>query len=338
LNLNTKNMEPNLRFKVFVFVLLCLASAQLQAQKIGLLLDSYISDRWYLDQKLFMDKVRELGGTPLLEVAYGDTVEQLRLGKKLIDEGVNVLVIVPTNAKQAAQIVAVAKAANVPVLDYDRLIFSPDISVFISYDNEKVGKLQAQYALSKVPVGNYILVNGPVSDNNAILYRQGQLGVLAPSIKNGKVKVLEDFVMGDWGELGALMKLDDYFSSNKKKPDVIIAANDALANGVVQALPKEFTGKIVITGQDADLPALKNIIAGNQSMTIYKSIKPVAQLAAQVAMKLAKGEPITGTTKLKNGNGYVDAILLDPVVVDKGNFTETVVKDGHVNLSEIMEH
>jgi D-xylose transport system substrate-binding protein len=161
--------------------------------------------------------------------------------------------------------------------------------------------------------------------------------VLKKSIDEGKIKIVGDLVMADWGEIGALMKVDEFMSTAKEKPDAIIAANDALASGSIDALKPELKGKVLITGQDADLNSMRNIISGYQTMTIYKPIKPLAQLGGELAMKLAKGVKIEGTTKLKFGNADFTSILLDPLVVDKTNYKETVVKDGHVSLSELLE-
>jgi len=330
-------MKPRLLIRIAALILWSASTHQLFSQKVGFLLDGYLTDRWYLDQKLFMDKVKELGGEPLLEVAHGDTLEQLRLGKKLIDDGVKVLVIVPTDSRQAARIVVVAKTANVPVIAYDRLIMSNNLSLYVSYNNEKVGSMQAQYAVSKIPNGNYLLFNGPVSDNNAVQFSVGQRKILDPKIRSKNVKLIGDFVMSDWGELGAMTKMDEFMSSSQEKPNVVIAANDALANGVIQSLPNDLIGKVIITGQDADIAALKNIVSGKQSMTIYKPIKPLAEMAAEMAIKLAKGETVKGATKMSSGNITVNAVLLDPVVVDKDNYKETVVKDGHAALDEIIE-
>jgi D-xylose transport system substrate-binding protein len=330
-------MKRNSFFKAVLLILMSAAAISVQAQKIGLLMDSYVTDRWYLDQKLFIDKVKSLGGDVQVEVAYGDPAEQVKLAKKLIADGAKVLVVVPVDGHKASEIVAVAKASKVPVIAYDRLILNPDLAFYISYNNEKVGELQASYALSKNPTGNYLLINGPVSDNNATLFRNGQLRVLKPGIDAGKIILIGDFIMDDWGEIGALMKTDEFLSSAKDKPDVIVAANDALAGGAIQALPADLAGKVLITGQDADLTALKYIVGGSQTMTIYKPIKPLAQLAGETAVKLAKKEEIPGKMKLKTSGMEVDAILLDPVVVDKLNYKETVVKDGHVSLSELMD-
>jgi len=306
------------------------------AQKIGLLMDSYVIDRWYIDQKLFVDRVKELGGECIVEMPFGDADEQVKLGKKLIASKVDVLVIIPVDRIKAATIVQAAKEANIPVIAYDRMIDTNDLTLYVSYNNLNVGKLQAQYAVNKMPQGNYLLMNGPESDMNAISFREGQKLVLKPFIKNGKIKIIGDIVLDSWSELESLMKTDEFLSSHPEKPNVILTANDALATGAIQSLPKDLLGKVVVTGQDADKTTMKNIIAGTQAMTIYKPIKPLAYQAAQSAMKIAKGEKVS-SIKTKIGTHEVNAILLEPVVVDKNNYKETVVKDGHVNLSEVVE-
>lgn len=306
------------------------------AQKIGLLMDSYVIDRWYIDQKLFTDHIKELGGECLVEIPYGDPDEQVRLGKKLVQSGISALVIVPSDSRKAAEIVAAAKEKKIPVISYDRLILSKDLSFYISYDNIEVGRLQAQYAIKKVPKGKYLLVNGPPTDNNAILFRNGQLEALKPSIDKGDITIVGDIILNDWSEIESLMRIDEFFSGAQEKPDVIIAANDALATGAIQALPADLAGKVLITGQDAELIAMKNIISGDQTMTVYKPIKQLANQAAEIAMTFAKGKAPANKTKLKTQDFEVDAVLLKPLVVDKANYNETVVKDGHISLSEIM--
>jgi len=323
-----------LRFILLGAILNCASISW--AQKVGLLMDSYVIDRWYIDQKLFTDKVKELGGEVIVEMPYGDPEEQVKLGKKLIAAKVDVLVIIPTDAKRAAEIVQAAKEANIPVIAYDRMINSNDLSLYVSYNNLNVGKLQAEYAMKLAPKGNYLLINGPASDMNSLSFAKGQRMVLKPSIDNGNIKVIGDFVLSSWSELEALMKVDEFLTTSTVKPDVIIAANDAIATGSIQSLPEDMLRKVVVTGQDADKTALKNIISGAQSMTIYKPIKPLAQQAAEAAVKLAKKEKVV-SVKTKIGDFETKAILLEPVAVDRNNYRETVVKDGHVNLSEVLE-
>ena len=332
-------MNKSIKLSLFLLFISAL-SIPAWSQKVGLLMDSYVIDRWYLDQRLFQKKVEELGGQCLVEVPYGDVDEQVKLGKKLVDEGIDVLVMVPTDAKKAVEIVGYAKSAGVPVISYDRLVLSDKIDYYISYDNLTVGKMQAQYAVDHAKGGNYLLINGPTSDNNAILFREGQLEALQPYIKVGKVEVISDVVLDNWSELEALIKIDEIFANLKKKPDAIIAANDALARGTMQALPPEMLKHVLITGQDAELEAIKYIISGKQSMTIYKPIQPLAFKAAEIAMMLGKDEQPTNEdiVPLKNGDITVNAILLTPVLVDKTNYRETVVQDGHISLSEVMEN
>lgn len=320
---------------ILLCTLACLAVIPLAAQKIGLLMDSYVVDRWYLDQKLFTDRVKALGGECVVEVPHGDPDEQVRLGKKLIDSGVNVLVIVASDSKKAAAIVDAANDKKIPVISYDRLILSDGLSFYISYNNTRVGNLQAEYALGKVPKGKYLLINGPPTDYNAVMFRKGQMEVLQPHIDNGEIEIVGDIVLNEWSEIEALMRIDELFATSTIKPDVIIAANDALATGTIQAIPIDMVGHVLITGQDAELIALKNIITGNQSMTVYKPIKDLAYRAAEIAMDFAKGKKPKHASKLKTENIKVDAILLNPTVVDKQNYRETVVQDGHVSLSEV---
>jgi D-xylose transport system substrate-binding protein len=320
--------------KIYIVVLVVICQTAF-SQKIGLLLDDFISDRWYLDKKHFTERVTELGGEVLFEVAYADTGAQVSLAKKMLDAGVKVLVVVPTDARQARKIAELAAQKNVPLISYDRLILSNKVSLYISYDNQKVGRLQAQYALKQKPEGKFIQINGPVSDNNAILFKAGQDEALAKPVRQGKVQVLGSFVMEDWGELGAWMKLEEFLSKGGLVPDAVLTANDALAAGVIRALPKDLQGKVIVTGQDADISGLRNIFAGTQSMTVYKPIAPLAKKAAEMAIDLANGKDISGTTNFQMGALSVKAIFLDPVVVDKSNYKETVVKDGHAAQEEI---
>lgn len=313
---------------LFLLPVLCLCFvAPVAGQKIGLLLDSYIIDRWYADEKHFTEKVRSLGAECLVEMPNGDADEQVRLGRKLIQQKVDVIVLVATDAVKALEVIKEANKAGIPVIAYDRLIHSPDVAYYIGYNSVKVGRLQAQFALERVPEGDYIMISGPSSDNNSFLFRNGQMSILQPQIAAGKINVVGNVALESWSELEAMMKMSDLFASLKKAPDAIIAPNDAIALGVVQSYPKGWQG-IVITGQDADAPAVRNIIAGLQSMTIYKPIRPLAEKAAEVAVAVARKNEIPGSLPLKEGNYSINAFLLDPVVVDSSNYEDTVVKDG----------
>jgi D-xylose transport system substrate-binding protein len=320
---------------VIICTLVWLATIQVHAQRIGLLMDSYVVDRWYLDQKLFTERIKALGGECVVEVPYGDPDEQVRLGQKLIDSGVDALVIVASDSRKAAAIVDAANKKKIPVISYDRLILSDGLAFYVSYNNTRVGNLQAEYVLKKVPRGKYLLVNGPPTDYNAVLFRKGQMEVLQPHIDAGEIEVIGDIVLNEWSEIEALMRIDELFATTSLKPDVIIAANDALATGTIQAMPSDLLGHVIVTGQDAELIAVRNIISGVQTMTVYKPIRDLAYRAAEIAMDFANGKKPKKATKLKTEDIEVDAILLNPVVVDKQNYKATVVQDGHVSMSEV---
>lgn len=316
-----------------LYVILLLWGNEVYAQKVGLLMDSYFIDRWYLDEKHIKEKIDELGGTCVVEMPNGNPVEQVRLGRKLIDEGVDVLIIIASDAIRAVEIVEMANARSIPVIAYDRVIASDKVDCYVSFNSLLIGKLQSLYATTKLPEGKYILINGPVSDNNAVLFREGQLSRLKASVDTGKVNILADIILKDWNEMEAMMRADSLFSNLKEAPDVIIAGNDAIATGAIQALPVSRLGKVIVIGQDAEVLAIKNILKGHQTMTIYKPIKQLAHHAAEVAMNLARKQALSNLEKFRFGNIELKAILLHPVIVDKDNVETTVLKDGHVNLN-----
>lgn len=324
--------------KLFAPILLLLASFTVAfPQKVGLIMGSHISDRWYLDQKLFSDRIKELGGECVIEIAY-DHAEQVVLAEKLIKEGASVLAIVAYDGKRASEIVDIAMRSNVPVIAYDRLIHSPNLSLYITYHPKEVGRLQAEYAINKVPRGTYILVNGPVTDNNAIEYRSGQLEVLKPYVENKQITIIEDLVMDKWSEIEAFEKMNAYFVAEKETPAAILASNDAFANSIIKALPTSLHGKVLLTGQDADKVGIQNIIARNQAMTVYKPIKPLAYRAAEAAMEITRGIAIRGTSTTVIQGKAVQTILLNPQVVDLTNYKETVIADGQASLSEVVNN
>lgn len=299
-------------------------------------MDNYVVDRWYLDQKLFTERINAMGGECVVEVPYGDPDEQVRLGQKLIDSGVDALVIVASDSRKAAAIVDAANKKKIPVISYDRLILSKGLAFYISYNNTRVGNLQAEYVLKKVPRGKYLLINGPPTDYNAVLFRKGQMEVLQPHIDAGEIEIVGDIVLNEWSEIEALMRIDELFATKDLRPDAIIAANDALATGTLQAIPSDLLGHVIVTGQDAELMAIRNIISGVQTMTVYKPIRDLAYRAAEIAMDFARGKKPKKATRLKTEDLEVDAILLNPIVVDKQNYKTTVVQDGHVSMSEVQ--
>jgi D-xylose transport system substrate-binding protein len=190
--------------------------------------------------------------------------------------------------------------------------------------------MQAKYLLERAPKGNYILIGGAPTDNNAKMFRAGQMKVLQPAIDRGDIKIVADQWAKDWLAEEALKHTENALTQNGNDIVAIVASNDSTAGGVVQALlQKGIAGKVLVSGQDADLSALQRVVAGTQSMTVYKPVSQLATRAAEAAVALAKGEkPVTDKT-VNNGRVDVPFIYLEPIAVDKDNVDATVIKDGY---------
>jgi D-xylose transport system substrate-binding protein len=305
--------------------------------RIGFSLDTLKEARWNRDRDLFVEKARELGAEVLVQAANSDDALQNSQAENLLTQGVDVLVVVPHNAKTAATIVESAHRSGVPVISYDRLILDSDVDVYISVDPTRVGELQSEYAVQHKPKGNYVLIGGAPTDHNARLVRDGQMKVLKAKVDGGEIKVVGDQWAKDWQPVEALKIMENALTRNNNAVDVVVASNDGTAGGAIQALGEQkLAGKVLVTGQDADLAACQRIVAGSQTMTVYKPIRALAYRAAEVAVALAKKQPLTGASRTSNnGKKDVPSILLEPVAVDKANLDSTVIADGFQKKEEV---
>ena len=298
--------------------------------KIGFSMDTLKEERWQKDRDLFVKRAEELGAEVIVQSADGNDETQINQAQSLLLQGIDVLVVIPHNADVAGAIVDAAKRQNVPVISYDRLIRNSEPDLYISFDNEKVGELQAKHLLERAPKGNYILIGGAPTDNNARLFRNGQMTVLQPAIDRGDIKIVADQWAKDWLAEEALKHTENALTQNRNNVVAVVASNDATAGGAVRALENQgLAGKVIVSGQDADLPALQRIVAGTQSMTVYKPVSQLATRSAEAAVSLAKGERPTTTRTVNNGRVDVPFIYLEPIPVDKANLDDTVIKDGY---------
>ena len=312
-----------------------------RAPLIGLSMDTLKEERWQADRDRFERSAKELGAEVLVQSANSDDTRQIADVQALISRRVDVLVIVPHNGAAMAKAVNLAHDAGIPVLAYDRLITDCDLDLYMTFDNVKVGELQAQFVVdqlkNKHPI-RVVRIYGSKTDNNAVLFKQGQDNVLEPLIKNGKVEVVHEDWAQDWRPENAKKIANAAITKVGNNFDAIIASNDGTAGGAIQALTEEgLAGKILVTGQDAELTACQRITNGTQTMTIYKPIAKLAAQAAEVAVKLARGKPIFALSSLDNGKVKVPSILLDVVVVTKDNMMDTVVKDGFHPAAKVYQ-
>lgn len=309
--------------------------------KIALLLPESKTARYETqDRPLFTKKVEELCDN--CEIIYSnadqDAAKQQQQAEAALTQGAQVLVLDPVDAASAETIVKQAKAKNVPVISYDRLIDSADIDYYISFDNEKVGKLQATALKDKMgDKGTIVMINGAPTDNNAKLFKAGAHSVFDDS----NIKIGKEYDTPDWSPDKAQSEMEQAITAlGKNGFQGVYAANDGTAGGAIAAMKSAGVDSAdrPTTGQDAELAAIQRIIAGTQFMTIYKAVKPEAEQAAQLAVALAQGnEPDAGliTGDVDAGGAKIPSIILDPVVVNKENVNDTIVADGFWTAEQI---
>jgi D-xylose transport system substrate-binding protein len=309
--------------------------------KIGFAMDTLKEERWVRDKDAFEKRCKDLDVECIVTVANNIAERQAGDVDNLLTQNIDVLVIAPHDATQAASMVDKAKAKGVPVISYDRLINSDKIDLYISHQVPVIGKKIAEYALQHAPRGNYMMVYGASTDNNAIIMKNAMLEVLKPAIDRGDIKIVADPFVRDWNRDVALGYAENALVQNNNNIQAMVVSNDGMAGGVINALErKNLLGQTLVTGQDAEGAALQRIAEGKQTMTIYKPIIPLANGAVEAAIKLAKKEPLTGTTMFKNDviGKEVPAILLEVTTVDKANLMTTVIKDGYQTYEEVYKN
>ncbi|HEY6286466.1 MAG TPA: sugar ABC transporter substrate-binding protein [Ktedonobacteraceae bacterium] len=321
--------------------------------KVGVLLpETATSARWDNNDRpaLQADIPAQLSGaTVLYNNAQGSADTQQTQAQADLTNGACILVLAPVDSVKAAAIVEAAKAKGVPVISYDRLIWSNDTNYYVSFDGVAVGKLQGQYIadhyktyVSKNGTNNTVMISGSQTDNNALLFSSGAHQALDPLFTSGALKkVYEKFTPG-WDNATAQTEMQAALTANGNKVAIAYVANDGMANNVIAALKAvQLNGKVLVTGQDATVAGLQNILKGDQAMTVYKAIPKEAMATAQLVAALSKG---TDTTSLINGTtvtvpitggANIPSILETPVAVDISNIQSTVIADNYVTVAQI---
>src|SRR5450830_1213047 len=311
------------------------ALADAKNPKIGFSIDDLRVERWTRDRDFFIAAAEKQGAKVFVQSADASEQRQISQIENLISRGVDVLVIVPFNATVLNNTVKEAKKAGIKVLSYDRLILNADIDAYISFDNEKVGEMQAEGVVKLQPKGNYYLLGGAPTDNNAKMLREGQMKVLKPYIDKGDIKIVGQQWVKDWSATEALSIVENALTANKNKIDAIVASNDGTAGGAIQALAaQKLAGKVPVSGQDADLAAVKRVIAGTQAMTVYKPLKTIASEAATLAVQLARNEKPAYNSSYDNGFKKVSTVLLKPTPLTKAN-VNILVDDGFYTKAQL---
>lgn len=322
---------------VLSIVSLGVAQEQQKEIKIGFSIENLKGERWQTDLDEFQARAHELGGAVVTRSADGDDEIQFRQVKELLDSGIDVLVILPHDTSKAMRIVEAAHAKHVPVISYDRLASAP-VDLYVGFDLFSVGSQQAQSLVDHAPEGNYFLLGGSKVDGNSAIVRAGQMKVLQPYIDRGDIHIFADIWVPEWSATNAYMLVSIELQKLNAAPVAIVASNDSTAGGAIQALEdKGWSGKVLVSGQDADLAAIERIFDGTQLMTVYKPVGGEARAAAEAAVKLARHEDVLTPSSVPNGTLTTKAILLTPISVTRENAKETVFKDGFQKIEIVKQ-
>ncbi len=265
-----------------------------------------------------------------------------------LTKGDCILVVGAYDGAAAAAIVTAAKAKNVPVIAYDRLIQSKNLAYYVSFDNVKVGQLQGQYIADHYKTfvlaghNNLVMIDGAQTDNNALLFKQGAHSVLDPLISSGTLKKVYETFTPNWDNNTAQIEMNGALTAAQNNVAVAYVANDGMANTVIAALKaKKLNGHVLVTGQDASVAGIQHILAGDQAMTVYKAITKEAQATADLVKALYAGidtaSMTNGATTTTADGTAIPSVLETPVAVDKSNVQSTVIADGFVTLADACQ-
>jgi D-xylose transport system substrate-binding protein len=320
------------------------ATSTTKKAKIGVILpDSKSSVRWETADRKYLEAAFKAAGVDYdIQNAQGDKAAFQTIGDQMITSGVTVLMIVNLDSGTGKAVLDKAKAAGIGTIDYDRLTLGGGADYYVSFDNVAVGKLQGDGLIKCITDMKLVKpvvaeLNGSPTDNNATLFAQGYDGQLAPKYASG------DYVKGpnqsvpDWDNTKAGTIFEQMMTAQQNKIDAVLAANDGLGNAAVSVLKRlGLNGKVPVTGQDATVQGLQNVLAGDQCMTVYKAIKQEADGAAELALALAKNQAVSGLGSVKDTQTGKDvpSKLLVPKAIFKDNVKD-VVADNFVTKAEL---
>ncbi|MEV4515676.1 substrate-binding domain-containing protein [Dactylosporangium sp. NPDC049525] len=318
-------------------------SGNTKKAKIGVILpDSKSSARWETADRKYLEQAFKTAGVDYdIQNAQNDKAAFQTIAEQMITGGVNVLMIVNLDSGTGKAVLDKAKSAGVATIDYDRLTLGGSAAYYVSFDNVAVGKLQGEGLVkcltdAKVTKPVVAELNGSQTDNNATLFKQGYDGVLKAKYDSGEYVKGPDQWVAEWDNTTAGTTFEQMLTST---PNIagVLAANDGLGNAAINILKKQkLNGKVPVTGQDATVQGLQNILNGDQCMTVYKAVKQEADAAAKLAIGLAKGEKGATSQKVTDPEGKreVDAVLLTPKSITKDNVKD-VIDDGYVTVAEL---
>ena len=294
--------------------------------EIGMTFDSFIIERWQRDRDVFVSAAQELGAEVNVQNANGDLEEQLSQIAYFIEKDVDAIVIVAIDSNGLAEAVAEAHRAGIPVIAYDRLIRNANVDLYISFDNEEVGRLMGEHIREHLgETGQVLQICGPLADNNVSLVMSG----FSDALEGSALEIVGTEYAEGWLAETGFSAVNTYLDTGTA-PDAIMCGNDSIAGQAIRALSEQrLAGSVCVVGQDADLDACQRVVEGTQCMTVYKPVERLARRAAELSVALAEGDMITSTETADDGTYVVPYERLEPVAVTKDNMDEVITGKYH---------
>lgn len=321
---------------------------------IGVAMPTKDLQRWNQDGSNMEAQLKEAGYEVDLQYAANDIQTQVSQIENMISNGCKLLVIASIDGDSLGTVLAQAKEAGIPVIAYDRLIMNSDaVSYYATFDNYMVGTVQGEYIRDALDLENaegpfnIELITGDPGDNNARFFFGGAMDVLQPYIDSGKLVVksgqtsFEECATANWATEAAQSRFDAIIASNYSdgtKLDAVLASNDSTALGVANSLAANYTGDYpVLTGQDCDIASVKNMIAGKQSMSVFKDTRDLATQVVKMVDAIMKGgeAPVNDTESYDNGTGVIPSYLCEPVFADVNNYEKLLIESGYYTEADL---
>ncbi|MGQ1891260.1 substrate-binding domain-containing protein [Thermophagus sp. OGC60D27] len=328
-------------FFVFILIVILSGCEKKEQIKIGFLYSSDVTIRFNKESKFFKERAEALGAGVIVDHANDNDALQYDNAIKMMDQGIDLLALIAVNVNTAENIVKEAKARDIPVLAYNRLILNCDLDVYISGNNEQLGKDMAGYVVKQRPKGNYVILGGDRFDRNAVELMASIDKTLKPHIESGNINVLYKTYIENWNPDHAAFELDQLLSSYPQSIDAVISCFDGMSVSCINVLKKYgLDGQVIITGQDAQLESCRKIIEGTQHITLYHPLKEIAYKAAEVAIDIVNEENLNEKYDIAYvNNGYKDVptVQISSIPVTRENIDEVLIESGFYKRSEIYQ-
>ncbi len=304
---------------------------------IGVALPTAQEERWVRDREAIEAVAAEMGIEVLVQVANNDSDKQFSQIENLVAQGIDALIFTPVDTGAVSSIIESVHEEGIIVVNYDRMPSDCYLDASIKYDDVRNGELIASAVAEQVKKGKYVILNGDKSSGSSVvMLHEGMLSQIQDYVDAGDVTIVTDQYCKEWKSEEALAYMENALSANDNDIQAVLAMNDGIASGAIQALEAQgLAGKVAVTGMDAELSAAQRIVEGTQTSTLFKDTKALAKLALTTTVKLVKGEEAGLTGTENNGLMDVPTLSLDAIVVIKDNLDEVLIGGGYMTKEEV---